>query len=101
MEKEYFAHKDGKDWEHVYGSMASMDQFGNSLVYKVKIRDLKEGEESKYWAWKEFKDSSYHFVQSSEIQVHMCDPNLETKINNNEGDLVQVVIEGIGSVDEL
>lgn len=59
----------------------------------VTVRDLREGEESPYYAWWDNRDERFHMVYRSAAQVRMCSPDAFVhKTEIGEGEIVNVAV---------
>jgi len=65
-------------------------------VYKVKVRELKNGEESIYWGWWDNKRNAFVFVHPTRDILSICFPHsIESYIEKGKGKDYNVMIEEI------
>ncbi len=66
-------------------------------VFKVIVRELREKEESIYWAWWSEKDQEFMFVYPFKGLVEMCFPyGSKCEEERGRGKLMNVVVERDG-----
>jgi hypothetical protein len=79
---------------NVYPHEIALDIFEGGERAVVEVRRTKEGESSKYWAWfKYYTKQPYMFIWPDKEKTISCIPNMEKRIQNKEGKLVNVVVK--------
>ena len=95
----YYAHKlidpNSKAWySHIYPSKIQTKMCGDEEIVRLDIRLCKEGEQSDYWAWHNYRDGKFSMIFPDKKLVQMCTPDFfEASINRGEGNIVNVVVE--------
>jgi len=68
---ELYAGRHDGIYRHFYPSRTVVEFCGSKDVTKVLVRELQEGEASRYWAW---WDGDFSMVYPSKVQFGMCFP---------------------------
>lgn len=68
----------------------------NHEVYKVKVRELKEGDESSYWGWWDNESNRFKYVHPTRDILSMVFPYaMESYVERGDGKDYNVIIEEI------
>lgn len=79
---------------HVY--TLGMMGFGMDQVSPVLVRDLREDEESEYWAWWDSEHGRFEFVYQRKFLVDMCFPyGTKAEEERGKGRLLNVSVEAL------
>jgi len=85
-----------RGFAHFFAEKEQVALCGKRPVVRVNVREMKEGEESIYWAYWSNTYESFDFVFPSEEAVRMMSPDGFRVIEHqNVGIVMQVVIEEV------
>jgi len=80
----------------VHSSLEMTKLYGESPYYKIKVREIKKGEKSAYWGWKDFEKKEYCMIYPHKAGTEMCFPyGPKAEEKRGKGKLVNLVIEEI------
>lgn len=100
----FYAHKfEQRDGSEAFRSFAADPRttalYGTSPIFKVDVREARDGETSIYWAWWENKRQNFGLIYPSRVQLEVCFAyGSQAEINRGRGRVVQVVVEEVARV---
>jgi hypothetical protein len=91
----------GEFWyDHFYNHPFSTRLCDKSLlIYKVRVRELQDGEQSTYWGWWSNKETQFIFVQPNRSVLSVCFAyGIEASVEAGEGTDHNVMIEELETI---
>jgi hypothetical protein len=86
----------GKVFYHCYASPIAVELCGvaREAIVQISIRAAKEGEETPYWGWWEYRDNKYTMIYPSKLQSDMCFTyGVKAAEEAGQGKQLQLVLE--------